>query len=345
MKEKINFIATTIFILVTITCSGQFSTYKNLVFAGAGIKGIAYAGVLEEFEKVQLLDNIKKVGGTSAGAIIALTISLGYNAKEIKDIIYNTQLNRFNDGGVPFFGGLHRLKKYYGWFRGDKFTRWLGGLISKKTNNSEITFLELHNRGYKDLYVTVTCLNKQKLIVLSHETYPNMKIKDAVRISSSIPLYFKAVFIDNTGTIIKKSAHRTDLDIMVDGGIIGNYPIDLFDSIVPGSLIKTRKVNAETIGIRIDSEEQIQYDQISKELTPQKIGNIKDYMQAFYIFVLQNLNRNKLIPEDWQRSITISSVHIGSRIKKLSADQKDSLIISGRKSAIEFLSKTTYKKL
>ena len=133
MRFKTRFITTIILILLVNTGAGQVYPFKNLVFAGAGVKGIAYAGVLEEFERIQLLNNIKKVGGTSAGAIIALIISLGYSAKEIKEIIYNIELNKFNDGGFPFFGGLNRLKKYYGWFRGDKFSRWLEILINNKT--------------------------------------------------------------------------------------------------------------------------------------------------------------------------------------------------------------------
>ena len=78
-------------------CNAQTPSYKNLVFEGAGIRGIAYAGVLEEFEKAKLLENITKVGGTSAGAIIALTVSLGYNAQEINQLIYNTNFNKFKN--------------------------------------------------------------------------------------------------------------------------------------------------------------------------------------------------------------------------------------------------------
>ena len=39
----------------------------------------------------------------------------------------------------------------------------------------------------------------QELVILSNETYPKMKVKDAVRISMSIPIYFQAVFVDSIG--------------------------------------------------------------------------------------------------------------------------------------------------
>jgi NTE family protein len=101
---------TTLFLLLLNVCYAQERSIKNLVFEGAGIRGIAYAGVLEEFEKAKLLRNVTKVGGTSAGAIIALTLALGYNAEEINKIIYETNFNKFNDGRFIFFGGIHRIR-------------------------------------------------------------------------------------------------------------------------------------------------------------------------------------------------------------------------------------------
>ena len=49
---------------------------KNLVFEGAGIRGIAYSGAIAELENRHLLGRIERVGGTSAGAITALLLSI-----------------------------------------------------------------------------------------------------------------------------------------------------------------------------------------------------------------------------------------------------------------------------
>ncbi|MCF8296990.1 MAG: patatin-like phospholipase family protein [Saprospiraceae bacterium] len=318
--------------------NGQSQNIKNLVFEGAGIRGLAYAGVIEEFEKNGIIDNIEKVGGTSAGAITALMVSLGYSSDEIINIVANTKFQKFNDGRYIFFGGFYRMKKSYGWYRNDKFLKWLEKIIEFKTANSEITFSELHSQGYKDLYVTATCLNKQKLIVFSHETYPDMKIKDAVRISMSIPLYFKAVFIDSKGKVYEDPKERNNLDLVVDGGVIGNFPIFLFDSLgVDSDNNQIRITNPETIGIRIDSDMQIQNDSLSKELAAIPINDIQDYISAFYTLVIENLNRNQLIEEDWNRTVSVSSVGVGPKIKMLSKTEKEKLVESGRKSAMAFL--------
>ena len=57
--------------------------YKNLVLEGGGIRGLAYPGVLQVLEEKSILKNIEKVAGTSAGAIIALMVGLGYNSHDI----------------------------------------------------------------------------------------------------------------------------------------------------------------------------------------------------------------------------------------------------------------------
>jgi len=313
---------------------------ENLVFEGAGIRGIAYSGVIKQLEQHNMMKDIKKVGGTSAGAITSLMLALGYTSDEIYTIISETKFQKFNDGRFVFFGGFSRLGSRYGWYKGDAFTHWLEKIIKDKTGNAYITFKELNEQGYKQLYVTATCLNRQKLLVLSAETYPNMKIKDAVRISMSVPLYFEAVFIDSDGKLYKKQKKGKNLDVVVDGGITGNFPIFIFDSVYnDSSNRKIRVPNYKTIGVRIDTEAQIESDAVNKELVPAEIDNLMGYLQAFYIMALENLNRNQLTDEDWQRTISVSSVGIGPKVKTLSKEQKLSLIQSGEKYTANFLSK------
>lgn len=302
---------------------------KNLVFEGAGIRGIAYCGVIREMETLGMMKEIEKTGGTSAGAVVAMLISLGYTGKELEQVIGGTNFKKFNDGRYLFAGGIHRTNKYFGWYRGNSFENWLEKIIVQKTGNADITLEELHQQGFKKLYVTGTCLNKQQLVILSYETYPRMKVKDAVRISMSIPLYFEAVFIDAEGKVVKHPKRKEGLDIMVDGGFTGNFPIRIFDSL-PG-------YNLSTLGFRIDSDEQIKNDRTTKNIAPQEVTNLKQYMSAFYNIIIENLNRQPLTPEDWQRTISISDGKIGPRIRKLSAAEINILIENGRKAMKSFL--------
>jgi NTE family protein len=306
---------------------------NNLIFEGAGLRGIAYCGAIMELESQNRMSGIEKVGGTSAGAIMALTVSLGYSGNEIKDIISTTDFKKFNDGRYFFIGGINRTNKYYGWYRGKRFEKWLDKVILKKTGNSDISFEELKKKGFKDLYITGTCLNRQQLIIFSYETYPHMKVKDAVRISMSIPLYFEAVFIDSMGNVVRKPRKKQSyegLDLMVDGGIMGNFPILIFDS--------AGYKNPSTLGFRIDSDEQIKNDRGDKNLAHMPVKNLKQYMAAFYNVVMENLNRQQLKSEDWSRTVSISDGRIAPRIRKLSDKEKSILIESGRQAVKNYLS-------
>ena len=309
---------------------------RNLVFEGAGIRGIAYCGVLQALEEQHLLDSVQRVGGTSAGALIALSVSLGYQGAEIERLINTTLFRTLNDGRYIFLGGFNRLRKYYGWYRGNKVDGWIGGIVKEKTGDPDITFGELHRRGFKDLYVTGTNLSRQQLVVFSYERYPLMKVKDAVRISMSIPLYFKASFMDSAGRTFQKPAQN--LSIMADGGFVANFPVKIFDSArYTGASSNLHSVNPETLGFRIDRDEQIVNDRQQKGLAAMPIRNLKGYVAAFYNLVIENLNRQTLTEADWLRTVSISDGEIGPRIRKLSGEEIHRLEENGYRATLQYL--------
>lgn len=318
-----------LFALLFISSSVVAQDVRNLVLEGAGVRGVAYVGAIQYLEEKGMIKDLNKVAGTSAGAIAALAVSLGYNSRQIEDLIYKTKLQKFNDGRFFFIGGFTRLNRNYGWYRGNAFTHWLEKIIEDKTGNKDITFQELHARKFKDLYVTGTSLNHQKLIVFSYQSYPNMKVKDAVRISMSIPLYFEAVIIDSSGHVLSRKQANAYHDLVVDGGLTGNFPITIFDSLSTDHGVVKRSANPATIGIRIDTPEQIGYDSLGKGLAPIPIQRFRNYMAAFYSYAIENLNRVPLVSQDWERTVSISSGDIGPKIRKLSVEEKNFLIGNG----------------
>ena len=92
--------------------------------------------------------------------------------------------------------------------------------------------------------------------------------------------------------------------------------------------------------MRIDSDTQIEEDALTKELVPIEIRSLNDYMAALYTFVIENLNRNELTEADWARTISVSSVGISPRIRRMSKEEKNSLIQSGREYTANYLLRT-----
>jgi NTE family protein len=312
---------------------------ENLVFEGAGIRGIAYSGAIAGLEQHGVLKNIKRVGGTSAGAITALLLCLNYSATEIEQIIAHTRFQRFNSGRFFVAGGLYRLQKHFGWYRTAKFERWLDALIAAKTGNAAVTFAQLKQQGYKALYVTGTDLTSQKAVVFSHETFPDMRVRDAVRISMSIPLYFEAAFLKADGTLVRHPKKQQGLRVLVDGGFVMNFPIKLFDSTryTDSTAHNIFFVNNRTIGFRIDSDAQRANDSMGASLAPLPVTTLKQYLTAFYTIIIENLNRQTLTKEDWQRTVSISDGSIGPRIRRLRAAEVQALVENGRHATATFL--------
>lgn len=327
------------------------SPYRNLVMEGGGIRGIAYGGALAELEQQGVLASIRRVGGTSAGAIQAALLAVGYSPQEIIEVINNTPVQRLNDGRLIFFGGSTRLIKQYGWYRGDQFSKYLSELVARKTQRPNLTLGQLHAlvqaqpTRYRDLYTTGTNLTRQCVQVFSYETHPDMRVADAVRISMSIPLYFRAVLLDKQGHVVRQPAKGQEVEVLVDGGLLANYPVDIFDyaryrtptaeaTSVPA---EPRIFNPETLGLRLDRAEQIAYDTQPggrQQLAPYAIRDFGSYMGALYTVAIENLNPAQ--PEDWRRTISISTLGFNPKIKRVSEAQKQQLMNSGREGVRAF---------
>jgi NTE family protein len=191
--------------------------FTNLVFEGGGVKGIAYAGALQVLTDSGVMPQIKQVAGTSAGAITATLVALGYQAPEIKSIIMGMDFKQFEDGWDPL-----RLPTEYGLYKGDTFLTWIQKMIAAKTNNNpNITFADLYNQKGTGLFVFATDLNIYDIKQFSHLDTPDVIVAEAVRASMSIPMFFKAW---------KFSNNQPDDHIYVDGGVVLNYPLTVFDS-------------------------------------------------------------------------------------------------------------------
>jgi NTE family protein len=316
---------------------------------GGGIRGIAYGGALAELEKQGVLAGIRRVGGTSAGAIQAALLAVGYSPQEIIEVVNQTPVQRLNDGRLIFFGGSTRLVKQYGWYRGDQFTKYLGELLQRKTQNPSLTLGQLHAlvqanpTHYRDLYTTGTNLTTQRVQVFSYESHPDLRVADAVRISMSIPLYFRAVLLDKQGHVVRQPTKGQAVDVLVDGGLLANYPINLFDDAryLSSGEAASLSFNSETLGLRLDRAEQIPYDTLPggrQQLAPYQIQDFGSYMGALYTVAIENLNAPH--PEDWARTVSISTLGFNPKIKRVSSSQKQQLVESGRSGVQAFFKAT-----
>jgi NTE family protein len=321
--------------------------FRNLVFEGGGVKGIAYVGAMKVLEKEEILKNIKRVGGTSAGSINAVLFAAGFSNQETLNVLNKLDFNDFKDDSWGVLRDMNRLKNEYGWYKGDFFREWIGDLLKKKTGSSNITFKSLHEHTGKELYVYASNLSTNFGEVYSPEHTPRMRVVDAIRRSMSIPLFFRAVRDDRK-------------DVFVDGGAINNYPVKLFDRekyLEDGSLIRVPKYyeeenkslainspksssyiyNKETLGFRLDSAKEIGVFRDGQEPQHTEIEHFLDYTMQLIKTVLAVQDSQHLHDDDWHRTVYIDTLGVGTTDFDLSDNRKKELVTSGKKAAEHYL--------
>ena len=308
----------------------DLSAFRNLVFEGAGIRGISYCGALMSLDKMGVLSNIKRVAGSSSGSIYATFMALGYSTKEIYSIVKNLNFSdlKSSSGGILKTGA--RFLSDYGWYKGDRIINIMGDLIKNKTGNSDINFKELHDLYKFELYIIGTNLSYNCHEIYSYKTTPKMKIKDAVRISTSIPIWYE---------VVRRNDDNSE-SILVDGGLSWNYPIDIFDyeddienNINMGRCVsftnKKKRINYETLGFRLEPEEDPLYS-ISASKNYMPINNWVDYAKSFLKFMHASSMKRHMCDSHWVRTIHINTLDIGGSDFDISQVDKDRLINEGK---------------
>jgi len=226
---------------VTMTSSLGVAAMKiDGVFSGGGIRGFALIGAYEEIENRGF--QFVRVAGTSAGSIIAALIAAGYTSKEIYQLVDEFDLPKMLDPRktiIPF--SLAKWLLLYwklGLYKGNELEHWLKEKLAAKGLR---TFSDLPPQA---LRVIASDLSNGQMVVLPDdlEKYGispgTFSIAKAIRMSCSIPYFFEPV----------KLRTMSGVNVLVDGGVLSNFPIWLFDQ---DNVKKVRPV----LGIKLSPSE------------------------------------------------------------------------------------------
>lgn len=206
------------------------------VFSGGGIKGLAFAGALEATAKAGY-DKWVRLAGTSAGAITAMALAVGYNAAELRQQLESFDFNEIADYGPG--GELEiplNLLRYKGATHGKALYGWIEKLLAEAPDKVT-TFGELEALGKRTLQVVGVDLAHTRMVVFPQDVAlyvdendkplvpKDFPIADAVRISAGFPYFFPPRGMRDAQT--KKEG------MLVDGGVASAFPIFLFDKEKP----------------------------------------------------------------------------------------------------------------
>jgi NTE family protein len=211
----------------------------DLVLEGGGVKGIGLVGAYGTLESAGY--RVRRVAGTSAGAIVGALIAAGMPADQVAKTMGGIDYRRFQDKGfIDHFGIPGRALSVVfekGIYEGRYLREWLDGLLAEL---GVATFGDLRitddpdsslpaERAYR-LVVLTSDVSRGRLVRLpwDYRRYgldpDRQRIADAVRASMSLPIFYEPIIFEGTDP-----AGEATKSFLVDGGMLSNFPIDIFD--------------------------------------------------------------------------------------------------------------------
>ena len=251
---------------------GRKYPFKNLVFKGGGIKAFAYLGAIQAIEEHKILSQIDRVAGNSAGSLMATLVSFRKDAEETSKILSTLDYSEVasplleeedaSEGAISevikkqekkIRGGMSAISGLYqdfGLFSSEPLLDWLEEVIAEQCKgNGKSTFADFKRFGFRDVHIVATNISAHEVTEFSADLTPEVPVAEAAIASSSIPFFFKPRQF--------KSDRFSGNDYFVDGGVLTNYPLHIFDH--PKFEKKNRfydqGVNWATLGCRLYTPE------------------------------------------------------------------------------------------
>jgi len=251
----------------------------DLCFSGSGCRFPALAGSLRALVMSDKYE-FARIAGVSGGSIVAAAFTVlrkvygDERAVEmIETLCIETDFDSLFDKS-PFFQAISFIRKL-GLHSGNKVEEF----IRTNIGNDQM-------RQHPDLFIPATELKTKTMVVFNERTFPTVTIPIAIRRSISAPFYF----------VPKYRTIKEKLCCFVDGGIVNNYPIDMFDD-----------NKRPTIGVRLYSKTKV------LENTNNSHYKLKDFAMANLQTMFDAIEREHIeSSEHWAKTISVNTKNIKS---------------------------------
>lgn len=313
---------------VTVTAGAKMRTVSpnglaDAVFEGGGMKGIGHVGALTYAEEIGL--RWVNVAGTSAGAIVAALVAAGYTMADVKRIMQEEiDFPSFQDGRLnarlpELARKTWSFLRRYGFHTGNAFEHTMAKYLADRGVH---TFRDLIIPDFPSdspyryrLRAVASDVSRGKMIVLPQDIAAygidpdELSVAQALRMSMSIPAVFRPV----------KLQHASATSFVVDGGLLSNYPVHLFDGDdgVP---------EWPTFGFNLREEEN----------PTATIANPLKFGRAIWDTMFSAIDRRYIEEENWDRTIAIPTLGVKTEQFDLSRDDRKRLFQSGYDAAKNF---------
>lgn len=316
----------------------------DLVFEGGGVKGLGLVGALTVLEERGY--EPQSVAGSSAGALLAALLGAGYTAAELRKIFLDFDFTSVQDTSwedrLPLIGTPLSLFKDQGVYEGKALLKYVRKLLNDRNVSNFGDLVNRANTGeerhrYKAQVIASDITGRRLLVLprdapwLGVEEPESFEVALAVRMSTSIPFYFEPVEFRNPATGRKH--------LIVDGGVLSNFPVWLFDS--------REEPRWPTFGLRlVEPEPEVPLDQRMEPATYPLggIGTTIDYVKSLIYTMLEAHDRLYIEMANFARTICIPTLGVRTTDFDLSRERRLELYEAGRTAAERFLETWSFER-
>jgi predicted acylesterase/phospholipase RssA len=289
----------------------MFMTIKHLVLSGGGPIMINILSAIQELENNHFLNinDIESIYGTSAGAIIGVMIALKYDWETINDYIIKRPWQDVFPVKVQDIIDLYKKK---GLFDIKTIEKCFKPLFDAKDIPTDINLEDFYQLTKIELHMFAFEINEYKIHDISYKTFPKITVLKAIHMTSSIPIFFTPVCIDDM--------------CFMDGGVGCNYPLNF--------CIESGKNPDEILGFKNKYSED--------KRTVNENSTLLDYLLNFLFKSIFNINTIN-IQQTIKNEVECDTSYLTLDFLKDSLSNielRRELFEKGKKSAEKFIEKT-----
>ncbi len=191
-------------------CRGMFLP-KRLVFSGGGTRCLIFLPALKRLEATQRLVAVQEWWGTSAGALLAAVMGITKSAIRTHDIMHETEYAKFRDISLL---NMVNFTSVWGLDDGHSMVTEIERILElAKPGGSQLTLGDVSG-----VHIVVADLNVFETVVCSRNTFPTLRLVDAIRASMSLPVLYRPFQCPVNG------------HTWVDGGLRAAFPWECLPS-------------------------------------------------------------------------------------------------------------------
>ncbi|MFP1152604.1 phospholipase [Mycobacterium sherrisii] len=310
----------------------------DLVLSGGGVKFIGLVGAI-----VALMNagySFPRVSGVSAGSVVGAILAAAskgdqLSSQEVKDLALSAPLRKWRDSGrVPLLGAAWGLVRDTSMFRGDAAYDWIRSELKNLgvTHFGDLVMDENslpEGRRHK-LVVTVADVTAAQLVRLPWDYRrlygldpDDQLVADAVRASMAIPFFYPPV---------KLTGGTGATSVLVDGGVLSNFPIDTFDR------FDGKPPRWPTFGITVLPRLNEGFSAVMPALKPLRLFEQTALLESLLTTMLTGHDQTHL-NQPWvaARAIAVESTDVGVLDFDIGIDRLEALYEKGHQAAQEFL--------